>query len=174
MKVLELTCASRRLEKTIQRHGQPAFPSKLLKPLPDGADFCLWEEERAKIKLQWEDEWRMYKAECTLLEDVKHELYDAQRDESDAKLYVAEAEAAQAHHLAELWRAAEHARTQEQMCDLRIQVMQLQLEKAEAAERAANAPMRAKVLAAAEAAWGPDHASRSPTAVYDLRDPKPP
>ena len=60
------------------------------------------------------------------------------------------------------------------MCDLRIQVMQLQLEKAEAAERAANAPMRAKVLAAAEAAWGPDHASRSPTAVYDLRDPKPP
>ena len=52
--------------------------------------------------------------------------------------------------------------------------MQLQLEKAEAAERAANAPMRAKVLAAAEAAWGPDHASRSPTAVYDLRDPKPP
>ena len=37
-----------------------------------------------------------------------------------------------------------------------------------------NAPKRAALLAAAVEAWGPDHASRSPTAVYDLRGPMPP
>jgi hypothetical protein len=57
------------------------------------------------------------------------------------------------------------------MCDLRIRVMELELEKAEAAERAANAPMRAKVAAEAERVWGPNHVARPPTVVYDLRGP---
>ena len=55
------------------------------------------------------------------------------------------------------------------MCDLRIRVMELEREKAEAAERAANAPMRERMRAAAVEVWGPDHAARPPTAVYDLR-----
>ena len=169
LQVLELTCGCRRLENTIKRHGEPAFPSVLVKRMPDGADYVLWEEERAEIKSQWEEEWRTYKAECTLLEDLKRELYDARRDEEDAKLHVAMAEADQARHLLELQRAREHAEQQEAMCDLRIRVMELEREKAEAAERAANAPMRERMRAAAVEVWGPDHAARPPTAVYDLR-----
>ena len=41
----------------------------------------------------------------------------------------------------------------------------------DAEERIANAPMRERVAAEAVAAWGPDHAARPPTAVYDLRSP---
>ena len=68
-------------------------------------------------------------------------------------------------------RARDEVLQQEQMCDLRIRVLGLELEKAEAAECAANAPMRAEVDAKAVAAWGPDHVARPPTAVYDLRGP---
>ena len=169
--MLEITCQSRRLEKTSKRSGEPVFPSKLLKPMPDGADFAVWEEERAELKYQWEEEWRTYKTECQLLDDLRRDLVDARRDEADAKLHLGMAEAAQARHIAELLRTAEHARTQEQMCDLRIQVMELQLEKAGATERVANAPMRAKVAADATRVWGGDHTSRPPAAVYDLRGP---
>ena len=38
-------------------------------------------------------------------------------------------------------------------------------------EREQNAPKRAALLAAAEKEWGPGHAARPPTAVYDLRGP---
>eukprot|EP00966_Prymnesium_polylepis_P103442 2395109-Prymnesium_polylepis.1 len=57
------------------------------------------------------------------------------------------------------------------MWALRVRVMQLELEKAQAAERAGNAPMRERLRAAAVEAWGPDHAARPPTAVHDRRDP---
>ena len=115
LQMLELVCQSRRLEKTIKRHGEPEFPSKLLKPMPDGADYTLWWEERVELKQQFEEEWRMYKAEWQLLDELKRDLVDAHRDVEDAKLYVAEAEAAEARHLHELWRTARHAREQEQM-----------------------------------------------------------
>ena len=40
-------------------------------------------------------------------------------------------------------------------------------------ERERNTPRRAELLAKAEKAWGPDHASRAPTAVYDVLGPLP-
>ena len=57
---------------------------------------------------------------------------------------------------------------------LKKQLLESELRVLDLHERECNAPKRAALLAAAVEAWGPDHASRSPTAVYDLRGPMPP
>jgi hypothetical protein len=66
------------------------------------------------------------------------------------------------------------ARAQLEKCELEEQLIESELRVLDLHERERNAPKRAALLAAAVEAWGPDHASRSPTAVYDLRGPMPP
>ena len=55
--------------------------------------------------------------------------------------------------------------------ELMLHLSKCRITELEREERAANEPMRVKLIAAAEKAWGPDHASRPPHAVYDMRDP---
>lgn len=79
----------------------------------------------------------------------------------------------QSRECATHWRQACEARTMALQAaateaSLRIRIKELELEKG---ERLANAPMRKQIMDAAVAAWGPDHSSRPPLAVHNLRGP---
>ena len=52
-----------------------------------------------------------------------------------------------------------------------LTVLELREREANAPKRETNAPKREELRAKAVAAWGPDHASRPPTAVHNLRGP---
>ena len=71
--------AARILFSAFGRGAGLKFPAKLLKPAPHGANLALW-EERTELKLQWEEQWRMHKAECQQLDDLRQ----------DARAYTSE------------------------------------------------------------------------------------
>ena len=112
-----------------------------------------------------------YDAACIAVRDDRQQLMRMM--EAHMLLYdqaeVARADADEAEAMCTMF-----ARAQLEKCELEEQLIESELRVLDLHERERNAPKRAALLAAAVEAWGPDHASRSPTAVYDLRGPMPP
>ena len=113
---------------------------------------------------QYEAEWAAYAEKSREFDDIckKIETLTRDVDEAHAAWQAAEAVAEGARKVAEV------ARKQQ------IALLERQLEEVEALQREINAPKRAALLAAAEKAWGPDHATRKASGYFDLRGPLPP
>ena len=180
--VLELTCSVRRVDKSIQRHGEPKVPTCLLKSLDaDGPEFFQKSAELEVVKREWQAEWKQYKEACSLQTEMHKDLIDLRRDEADAVLELKSAQVAMQRELARMEEAAVQAHAEVDRRDQNISVLELAIGAIEERDaRECNAQKRAQLLADAERVWGPDHASRRPPGrpwtdgYYDLRDNVPP
>ena len=112
---------------------------------------------------QWDAEGAASEASCA-----------AEIANLDAKFAREAVKAAQAVHerAYEQSIADQHALAERlEKHDSTIHLLQRRIDQLELTEREENAPIREQLIEKAKAAWGPDHASRPPAAVYDMRGP---
>ena len=154
--VLELTCSVRRVDKSIQRHGEPKVPTCLLKSLDaDGPEFFQKSAELEVVKREWQAEWKQYKEACSLQTEMHKDLIDLRRNEADAVLELKSAQVAMQRELARMEEAAVQAHAEVDRRDQNISVLELAIgaiEERDARER--NAQKRAQLLADAERVCG--------------------
>ena len=152
-----------RFKQQLDRRGPPKSPPRQRPPKADvGADaYVAFEEARAAARAAHEAAHAHYLEQRRQLERMLEQLLALYGQEDTLRAAIDAAEdACQVYAQAQLER---HALVEALMVR-ELRVLDLQ-------EREQNARKRAALLAAAEKEWGPDHAVRPPTAVYDLRGP---
>ena len=153
------------LERAMQkrdRRGPPKPPPRRrIDPARDSEDYIQAMDAQEAARGAYMAAWHAYRCECDQIDGMFQSLSLLLRDEEAAREAVDAAEDAYEQYL---FDQSERAELEAENLRLKMSLLELQ-------EREANAPIRAAVAAKAVAAWGPDHASHPPTAVYDLRGP---
>ena len=153
------------LERTIlkrDRRGPPKPPPhRRIDAARDSEDYMQAMAAQEAARGAYDAAWRAYRCTCDVIDGLFQSLSLLFRDEEVAR---EAADAAEDAYLKYVNAESEKAELEAENLRLKVAVLELQ-------EREANAPKRAELCAAAQKAWGPDHASRPPTAVYDLRGP---
>ena len=136
-------------------------PRRRIDPARDSEDYIQAMDAQEAARGAYMAAWHAYRCECDQIDGMFQSLSLLLRDEEAAREAVDAAEDAYEQYL---FDQSERAELEAENLRLKMSLLELQ-------EREANAPIRAAVAAKAVAAWGPDHASHPPTAVYDLRGP---
>jgi hypothetical protein len=169
--VLEVECQVHRVQNSLDRHGT----TKLPKPVANHSKHDLHHlEQKEQERLEWELGWEAHRKLQRFLLGLKVEHHTLKSEELQAKHAVEEARLLYFNEIQLALADERELRERNERLELSVHLAQCRIDKLERDERESNAPIRSRLLEEAEAAWGPDHASRPPRAVYDMRGPMPP
>ena len=152
---LEVECAVSRLQKSMKRHGIPKRPTPARRVDQDL-------EQKEQERLKWELEWEATRKGWRLLDTLRLELHTVQGEELQAKHALEEARLLYFKEIQLALADERELRERNEWLELSVHLTRCRIDELERTEREGNAPIMSRLLEKAEAAWGPDHASRPP------------